>query len=226
MAFGASTISDFGGGVSDLFAASADQTKADALRLKAQGDVLEGQNYGLASDLATQNEQFTAQSTAIKQAQLDRSITQTIGGQQADVAGAGFAASGSALDLMRDSASQGALTKAVAGQQGLITEAGYQEQATSYTNMQKAAGPAAQEDTMAADAADKAAEGADITGGLKIAAGVASLFTGGASDAITGLFTGGSGFTPQAPSDPNNPLVINQYGKAGDNPPGQLPGVY
>ena len=215
MAFGATTISDFGGGVSDLFAASADQTKADALRLKAQGDVLEGQNYGLASDLATQNEQFTAQSTAIKQAQLDRSITQTIGGQQADVAGAGFAASGSALDLMRDSASQGALTKAVAGQQGLITEAGYQEQATCYTNMQAAAGLAAQEDTLAAGAADKAAEGADITGGLKIVAGVASLFTGGID--LSGLAGGSGGFTPQAPSDPNNPLVINQYGTPGPN---------
>jgi hypothetical protein len=176
MAFGGSTISDFAGGVSDFFAASADQTKAQALRLKAQGDQLEGENYGLASDLATQNEKFTETSTAIKQAQLDRSITQTIGGQQADVAGAGFASSGSALDIMRDSASQGALTKAVAGQQGLITEAGYKEQAQSYTNMQTAAGIAVQTDELAANAADKAATGADITGAVKIGAGIATLF--------------------------------------------------
>jgi hypothetical protein len=47
----------------------------------------------------------------------------TLGGQEADVAGAGFSEGGSALDLLRSSASQGALTHAVLGQQGLITEA-------------------------------------------------------------------------------------------------------
>lgn len=176
MAFGGSTFTDTAGAVSDLFAASADQSKAQGLRLKAQGDALEGQNYDLASTLALQNEQFATTSTAIKQAQNDRNIYQTIGGQQADVAGAGFAASGSALDIMRDSASQGALTKAVAGQQGLIQEAGYQEQATSYQNLSKAAGIAVEADNVAADAADKAAEGADITAGIKGAAAIATLF--------------------------------------------------
>lgn len=162
MAFGASTFSDIGGAVSDLFGASSH-------RSKAEGDRLEAQNYDLASGLATQNEKFTETSTAIKQAQLDRSIYQTIGGQQADVAGAGFAASGSSLDLLRDSAQQGALTKAVAGQQGLITEAGYTEQAQSYTTMAKAA-------RVAADAEDNAAFGADITAGIKGAAAIATLF--------------------------------------------------
>ena len=162
MAFGSATFTDIAGSVSDLFSADAD-------RSKATGDRIEGQNYDLASTLATQNEQFTETSTNIKQAQLDRNIYQTIGGEQADVAGAGFANSGSALDLMRDSASQGALTKAVAGQQGLITEAGYQEQATSYTNMAQAA-------NVAADAEDKAAEGADITAGIKGVAAIATLF--------------------------------------------------
>lgn len=162
MAFGASTFSDIGGAVGDLFAASAD-------RSKAAGDRVEAGNYDLASTLATQNEKFTESSTAIKQAQLDRSIYQTIGGQQADVAGAGFANSGSSLDLMRDSAQQGALTKAVGAQQGLITEAGYTEQATSYTNMASAA-------RMAADAEDKAATGADWTSAIKGVAAVATLF--------------------------------------------------
>jgi hypothetical protein len=163
MAFGSSTVTDFGGAVSDLFAASGH-------RAKAQGDLAEAQNYDLASSLATQNEKFTETSTAIKQQQLDRSIYQTIGGQQADVAGAGFAASGSALDLLRDSAQQGALTHAVAGQQGLIQEAGYTEQAQSYQNMSAAA-------HMAADAENKAATGADITAGIKGAAAIATLFT-------------------------------------------------
>jgi hypothetical protein len=157
-----STFSDASGAVSDLFAAEGD-------RAKAQGDLLEKQNYLAASDLAMQNEQFAETSTAIKQSQLDRQIYQTIGGQKADIAGAGFAESGSGLDLLRSSASQGALTKAVAGQQGLIQEAGYKEQSQSYQNMAQAA-------QVAADAENNAATGAEITGAIKGVAAVATLF--------------------------------------------------
>lgn len=162
MAFGNSTFTDVGGAVSDLFTADAD-------RAKATGDRIEAQNYDLASGLADQNAQFTQTSTAIKEAQIQRNITQTIGGVQANTAGAGFAASGSSLDVLADSASQGALTKAVASQQGLITEAGYKEQAESYTNMASAA-------NIAANAEDNAATGADITSGIKGAAAIATLF--------------------------------------------------
>lgn len=176
MALGTGTFTALGGAVSDLFAADADRSKGDALRIKAKGDALEGENYDLASGLALQNKQFTETSTAIKATQLDRQNYQTLGGQQADVASGGFAASGSALDLMRDSASQGALTKAVAGQQGLITEAGYQEQAESYQNLSKAAAFAVQQDNLSADAADKAATGADISAAIKGVTAVASLF--------------------------------------------------
>lgn len=176
MAFGSSTFTDLAGAVGDLFAASADESKAQGLRYKAQGDALEGQNYDLAAVYAGQNEKFTEASTAIKQQQIDRNNFQTIGGQQSDIAGAGFAASGSALDLLRDSAQQGALTKAVAGEQGLITEAGYTEQQTSYQNLSKAAQFAQQADLSAADAADTAATGARITGAIKGAASIATLF--------------------------------------------------
>ena len=159
-----STFSNLGGAATDLFAAQGDKSKA-------QYDFAEGKSYGLASDLATQNEKFTETSTAIKEAQQQREMMSTLGGQQADVAGAGFAASGSALDLLRDSASQGALTHAVLGQQGLITEAGYNEQAASYKIMQGAANDAG-------NAENNAANNAEITGSLKAIAGVASLFTG------------------------------------------------
>lgn len=179
MALGTSTFSDLGGAVSDLFQASGD-------RSKATGDRIEAQDYDLASSLATQNEKFTETSTAIKQAQNDRSIYQATSGVTADTAGSGFAASGSSLDVLRDSAAQGALTKAVAGQQGLITEAGYTEQATSYTNMADAA-------NMAANAEDNAAKGSTISGIIKGVAGVASLFTGGATGAIGDLIPGAAG---------------------------------
>jgi len=154
-------IDSAAGAVSDLFA-------AEGHRYKAKGDLFEAENYDRASVLATQNEQFTEQSTAIKQSQLDRENYKMLGGQAADVGGAGLASSGSALALMHDSASQGALTKAVGAQQGLITEAGYKEQADSYTTMSKAA-------RMAAEAENFAATGADITGALKGASAIAGI---------------------------------------------------
>jgi len=181
MAFGSSTLSDASGAVSDLFA-------AEGHRAKGQGDLMEAQNYDLAAEYAQKNVEYTDLSTKIKNMQTERQIYQGEGQLQAGVAASGFTSGGSAGDLMRESASQGALTHAVLSQQGLIQEQGYQEQAASYQNMSKAA-------RMAAEAEDKAATGADITGVIKGIAGIASIglapFTGGASLAIGGLFMGG-----------------------------------
>lgn len=161
MALGNATFTDIGGAVSDLFA-------AQGHRFKAQGDVFEKQNYDLAATLADQNAQFTETSTAIKGMQADRELYKSLGTTQADVAGAGFAESGSAIDILRDSAAQGALHKAVLSEQGLITEAGYKEQAQSYRNMSSAA-------DVAIRAENEAATGAMITGGIKAIAGLATL---------------------------------------------------
>jgi hypothetical protein len=205
-----STFTNLGGAVSDLFAGFGAATQANlkaqglnlnaqGLRLKAQGDIAEGQEYGLASDLATTNEAYTATSTQIQEAQLARSTTMQIGGQKADIAGAGFAESGSALDILRDSASQGALAKATLGQQGLITEAGYKEQADSYTLMQNAANTTAAGEESIADQTDALAAqtksagtmaeiGDFVSGALKGVAAVASVAlapaTGGLSLAV------------------------------------------
>lgn len=146
---------DIGAGVSDLFQASAD-------RSKQQYDLLEGQEYTDAATLATQNEQFTQQSTAIKEAQESRAISKSLGQTTSQIAGAGFATSGSGLDILRDSASQGALTKAVASENGLIQETSYQQQADSYKLMATAA-------DNAASAEGKAAGGADIAAIIKFA---------------------------------------------------------
>jgi dsDNA-binding SOS-regulon protein len=174
--FNNAAFSDFGGAASDLFAAQGDKSKQ-------QFDYAEASNYELGANLADQNAQFTQTSTAIKEAQQQRELTMNLGATTATAAGSGFAASGSSLDILRESASQGALTHAVLGQQGLITEAGYKEQAQSYNTMATAA-------TQAGNAEGNAATGADITGGIKIAAGIASIFaaplTGGASLAVGG----------------------------------------
>lgn len=162
MAFGNATFSDISGGISDFFAASADKAKA-------AGDIAEQQNYQLAGQLANTEDTYTQWSTAIKGMQADREIYQGASREQADVAGAGFAQSGSSLDLLRDSAAQGALQKQVLSEQGLITEAGYKEQSQSYTNMANAAGAAA-------SAENTASTGSLIAGGVKAAAGIATLF--------------------------------------------------
>ena len=170
------TFSAAGGAVSDLFGYFGTQSKA-------AGDLTEAQDYTEAATLADQNEQFTAMSTGIKLAQQNREITKSLGTTQADVAGAGFAASGSAMDILRDSAAQGALTKSVISEQGLITEAGYKEQAASYTNMASAA-------TAAAGAEGTAGIGKLIGAGIDIASIAAAPFTGGASLALGALASG------------------------------------
>lgn len=144
-----------GGAVSALFAASAERTKA-------QGFGLEQQTLTGAAALARQESDFTELSTNIKLAQTQRDIFKTIGGQEADVGGAGLAASGSALDLLRSSQSQGALQKGVLQAQGLITEDSYKEQAKSYDLQAQAAG-------LAQGAAKTAAVGDEISAGLKVA---------------------------------------------------------
>jgi len=160
MALGQSTFSDLGGAVSDLFAgfgatAAADLKaqglmigaygtqigaqgtvlQAQGLRIKAQGELAEAGEYDLAAVLARQNKQYTEQSTAIQQLQLERNISATIGGQRAATAASGLKASGSSLYLLADSARQGALAHQVLSMQGQITEAGYEEQAQSYEVM-------------------------------------------------------------------------------------------
>jgi hypothetical protein len=160
MAISGGTITGISAGISDIFAASADKAKA-------QFDITEGQEYTLAGQLAGQNEQFTQMSTAIKEAQQSRQIAQAQGATAAAVGGAGFAASGSALDIMRSNAQQGALQQAVTSQQGLITEAGYAEQQQSYNLMAGAA-------NTAAAAEETAAKDSTILGYAKIAGSVAT----------------------------------------------------
>jgi hypothetical protein len=177
MAFGSGFTGGISAGVSDLFAASADQSKA-------QFDLDEQQEYTLAGNLATQNEQIATMSTAIRQAQLERESTQALGKTVASTAGAGFAESGSALDLLRSSAQQGSLMRSVASENGLVQEAGYEEQAASYSLMASAAGTAA--------AAEKtAATGADIGAVLNFAGAAFSLGGGG---------SGGGGNAANLPS--------------------------
>lgn len=135
--FGTQNVQALGTGVSDIFAGIAENAQI-------AGVEAEQQNYEAAAALARKNAQYTKMSTAITQAQENRQLILAQGKTQGEVAGGGFALSGSALDIMRSNAQQGALQQAVTGYQGQITEAGYNEQAQAYTNLAKAANSAIQ----------------------------------------------------------------------------------
>lgn len=143
MAFGNATFSAAGSAVSDIFAAFGHEAKQ-------RGDLAEAGNYDQAAVLADLNAQYTKSATAIKQAQADRQVALALGEEKASIASTGFSESGSALDILRDSAAQGALQHAALGEQGQITEAGYHTQAASYRSMADAARDAAHAEGVAA----------------------------------------------------------------------------
>ncbi len=95
------------------------------------GDLKEADAYKKAASLAANNAQIAAESTQIQETQAQRKIFQTIGAQQAEVASAGFAASGSNLDLLHSSISQGSLQKQLIGEQGLIQQNSFLEEAAA-----------------------------------------------------------------------------------------------
>jgi hypothetical protein len=170
MAFGNATFANASGAVSDLFQS---QATADGLRLKAKGSLVEGENYDRASVLADRNAMFAEESTGVKQLMADRQILQGIGREEADIAGAGFANTGSAIDLLRSSSQQGALQKQLIGRQGLITEEGYREQSKSYSNLAEFSRMSA---TTQNQMADRAETSGYITSALKGAAAFATMY--------------------------------------------------
>ena len=78
-----------GGAVGDIFAAN--------------GEAMSASGYKKAAAQAGTDATIAGYSGAAKEALIQRQAYGIIGGQQADVAGAGFAAGGSAGDLERDS---------------------------------------------------------------------------------------------------------------------------
>jgi hypothetical protein len=158
---GSGFFSGLGGAVSDMFS-------ADALKFKQQGDILEAQEYRQAAAFARVNEQYTKESTDIKEFQLTRKDYETEGDMSANIAANNFEMSGSAIDEMRDSATQAALERGVASQQGLIEEQAYEQQARSFEFMAEAKDLAAKQDA-------KAAQGATIGAIIKGAGAIFSI---------------------------------------------------
>lgn len=205
------SIAGFGAGLSgaasSLFAGFASEKKAEMFKIEAKADLLkgkgaqlEGESYDRAKELALVNKQFAAESTAIQGVQADRAITLSLGGTRAGIGAAGMLESGSAMDVLADSASQGALHKQLLEKQGLITGEGYQEQADVYGKMVEASGVAVEAAKLAseghlkaAEAEETAATGHYIGAGIKAVFGIASLFTGDGLSGIGGGADAGGG---------------------------------
>lgn len=116
---------DFAGAAGDLLSASgmrtardsyfksAETTRAAAAGATANADIereaVKLRLQGNAINLESNKTQFAANANegALANIQLGRQIFKVTGGQRADVAAAGLSASGSALDVMRESAAQG-----------------------------------------------------------------------------------------------------------------------
>lgn len=118
-------FADVGSAVSDIFG--------------GVGQLQSAKGYAAAAKYSAQDAEIAKQSAAIQETMAQRQITKTLGGQQADIAGAGLSASGSALDVIRDSAHQGSLTKQLIANQGQINVNGYQAESENYSAMAGAA---------------------------------------------------------------------------------------
>lgn len=147
MALSTDTFNDFGGAVQDIFGAVGSEAAASA--------------YSKAAKI-NQSNAVIAESSARLNAQLtERNTVQTLGTTAASTAATGFELSGSAGDIMRYQAQQGALAKSLIQSQGEL-------QAQSF------AAQAAAERGQAA--ASKAQAGGGFLGGLfKAAAGLISI---------------------------------------------------
>lgn len=145
-----------GGAVSDIFGAMGAGDLAKGYKAQATG-------YRGAAEISGINRGLAAQANAIQAVKTDREVYRALGGQVSDVAASGFS-QGSATDLIRDSAQQGALAKQIINRQGAIEQNAYMQEQQSYLQQ------AASADASAA-AAKKQKKGG-IFGGILKAVGV------------------------------------------------------
>lgn len=137
-----------GGAVGDLFSAGGRREAAGGL--------------DKAAALAEKSAELTEYAGKIKTVQTAREAYRVIGGQRADVAAAGFAEKGSALDLLRSSSQEAALALGLVKTQANIDKNDFIAMAANYRSQ------AQQQRT--------AAQGDFFGGAIKAIAGIASFF--------------------------------------------------
>jgi len=116
--------------MADFFGAATDLIGGIGGYMGAQA---EAKGYTQAAQTYAQAARLTQASTHIKEAMVSRQIYQTMGGMRAEAGGSGLKQSGNILDLIRDSAHQGAIAKAVVDIQGEIDYTSLMAQSASET---------------------------------------------------------------------------------------------
>lgn len=142
-------------GVGDLFASSA---QTSALQTEAGGFNTESNFYQEAASLEAENAQLAEAAGNVKIAQQQRQNYEVRSATEEAQAGAGFAMSGSGLDILRENIQQGQLATGLLGIQKSIDVNTYNIQAKSYE-------AAAEQAQAQAGAAYASASGAG-TGGI------------------------------------------------------------
>jgi hypothetical protein len=112
-------------------AATSAKGEAAALNVEAAGATAEAGQYGIAGDISAQNAQLAQVSGQLQEYQNTRNLMKTLGAQSAGISAAGFANSGSAVDLARSSLQQGLLQGQVIGTNASIEAGGYFQQAAA-----------------------------------------------------------------------------------------------
>lgn len=153
-------VGGIGGAVSGIFSAEGSGAEAD-------GDFQAALSYRKARDIELQNIDITKTSTEIQGLQLQRKIDKVQGTQTAQLGAAGVSG-GSAGDLMRDSAQQGALAVTQVNTQGKIQENAFKAQADAFDAQAIAADAAGHK-------AESAAQGAMIGGAFSLLGGIVGM---------------------------------------------------
>jgi hypothetical protein len=113
--------------------AAQDAANATAETARGAANTAEADAYRIAAGTAGGNADMELQAAALTAFQQAREVRKTVGSQLAEVASNGFRESGTSLNLLRDSVSQGAITDALTKLQGNITAAGYRGQQAAAT---------------------------------------------------------------------------------------------
>jgi len=150
------------------------QANSAALQASAEGYRKEAQGFRDAANLEGFNIAYAGASGQLQDFAAARQIYKSESGTRADVAGAGFSGQGSAGDILRESAQQGAMQRSIIGTQTAINENTYKIQQTAYN--------------AEADQADAAASAAE--------AQASAASTGGIMDAIGGVLKAGAAIAP------------------------------
>lgn len=200
----ADIIQELGGAVGQLF--------------NSEGASASAASYSGAAQLAEQNAQLAAASTRIQSSQVTRSVEQGIGTTQADVAGAGFTTSGSALDILQMDAQQGALANSLVNIQGAINENSYAAQAGAYQAEAKAA---SESSTAGVVGAIASLGGALVSGGTQLASAGNTVSKG--YNYVTNLFSGGDSAATEAGIDTTSNVWVDAAGNTvAANSPGAI----